>query len=337
MTRLSLLLSIFMASMAYASIGDRLIEFQDCNDFQSPRFNIYSPLKVLWSPEKNCNYKCQQLITDLRLSQGHEMVQFYGKWPFVRILGMQEFYSTIFSLANFYVHYQSLRKVILQVHKNSKEINTYKYRTMTLQYLYLIVVSMFGWTLSSIFHICDNKTTEKFDYFGAGAIILTSLNCIFIRYFELFKYSKVTRLVNLIFLIVFLFHIRKLNLKWDYQYNTNFNLVIGVFSIILWSLQAIRDYKTFQSNYIIYNNSIQLLPFETKILKRINISVKHIPLLPIFFNLWLAVGIAFEIFEFTPWFRLIDGHAIWHLITAFPPLIWYDWNIWDIELLKISD
>ncbi|KAK6459853.1 Per1-like protein, partial [Scheffersomyces coipomensis] len=335
---------------ACASVGDRLIDFQSCvqqcitfieADFKNPRFDIYSPLRALWSLEKNCNYKCQQLITDIRLSRDEPMVQFYGKWPFIRMFGIQEFYSTIFSIANFYVNYKNFYKVLLQVRKNKKENggigNTNVYAVMLGQFLNLIIVSLIGWTFSTIFHIYDNNITETLDYFGASAIIITSFNCVFIRYFALFKRPVALRIWQLMMLTIYIIHCLRLYLHWDYDYNTNFNLVIGIFTILLWVFHSFSNYRQFKRRYIIYNNSIQLLPFETKIIKRINMSVRLIPLLPVFLNGWMILGMLFEIFEFTPWHRLIDGHSLWHLFTIFPPIIWYDWNIWDIEMLKITD
>lgn len=42
--------------------------------------------------------------------------QFHGKWPFIRMFGMQEPASVIFSLLNFYVHYKNLIKFRKEIH-----------------------------------------------------------------------------------------------------------------------------------------------------------------------------------------------------------------------------
>lgn len=53
------------------------------------------------------------------VAQGLGMVQFYGKWPFVRVLGVQEFFSMIFSLPNLYVNYKNIRPIFRQYCRNS--------------------------------------------------------------------------------------------------------------------------------------------------------------------------------------------------------------------------
>ena len=61
------------------------------------------------------------------------------------------------------------------------------------------------------------------------------------------------------------------------------------------------------------------------------------PLIPIFNNVMLLLGISLELNDFPPVARLVDAHALWHLVTIFPSIIWFDWNVWDIEMLKITN
>ncbi|KAK6457099.1 Per1-like-domain-containing protein [Scheffersomyces xylosifermentans] len=302
-----------------------------------------SPFKYLWSCEADCNYKCQQIVTNKREKTGLPVVQFYGKWPFTRVFGVQEFFSTVFSLGNFYVNYISLDRVVQQYYKNSKsDPQQQRYSVMVAQYVVLIVVSLVGWSFSSLFHLRDNNITETLDYFGASAIILSNFNAIVVRYFSLFKTN--TNILSLwygILLFVYVSHCVKLLYNWDYWYNTMANLVVGVSAMVLWCLHALNVKRQYSRNYIMYNNSIQLLPFETKLLTKLNHiglgQAKLVPVLPALFNLWLFVGVSFEFFDWAPIQRLVDAHSIWHLFTILPTIFWYDWNIWDIEMMKITD
>ena len=45
-----------------------------------------------------------------------------------------------------------------------------------------------------------------------------------------------------------------------------------------------------------------------------------IPLIPIFNNVMLLLGISLELNDFPPVARLVDAHALWHLVTIFPAL-----------------
>lgn len=168
--------------VAFASLGDNLPEFQSCL-YQCDCHVI--PQSIFWSCPANCNYYCQQLITDQLESLNVPMVQFYGKWPFKRVLGVQEFFAMIFSIGNLYVNYKNLRIIYRQFKRNESE-----YKTMYVQYLILLIVTCIGWSFSVIFHFKDTTMSETLDYFGAFAIILCNLNAIVVRVFQLFKHRK---------------------------------------------------------------------------------------------------------------------------------------------------
>lgn len=45
--------------------------------------------------------------------------QFHGKWPFIRLMGVQEPASVVFSALNFYVHYKMLQEFRAEVRPDS--------------------------------------------------------------------------------------------------------------------------------------------------------------------------------------------------------------------------
>lgn len=360
-------LAFLYIGISFGSVGDRLPEFTHClekcnrllcleNDptgsvsneielketFENS-YSISGPFKhvFFWDCQSDCKYKCEQLVTDQREKNGLEVVQFYGKWPFIRIFGMQELFSVLFSIANFQINYINLFKVMR--HYNRIKLLNSDWALMLRQYLQLIVVSLIGWTFSTLFHMRDNPLTETLDYFGAAAIIMSNFNAIFIRYFGLYKnkHQLLRKLFQSILMIIFIFHCVKLKKNWDYDYNVKYNLFFGVSAMILWILHAIRVQAVYLENFYIFNNSIQLVPFETKILTKLNYlslsESKYIPLLPVALNIWIVLGMSFELLDFVPFRRLIDAHALWHLFTVFPTIIWYDWNIWDIEMFRINE
>lgn len=304
--------------------------------------NFLSRTLFRWTCQADCDYKCQQIISKQRQQQGDPMVKFHGKWPFVRVLGITEFASTVFSIGNFMVNWKNLDKILKQRNKNKKYNQDLS--CMYNQYLLLLFVSLVGWTFSTIFHIRDNAITETLDYYGAALIIICNFNAVAIRYFELFKHERrlFRRLFQLLLGAIWIGHMIRLKVNWNYDYNAVFNMIFGVLAMALWCLLSLRTNAKYNSNYVVYNNSIQLLPFETKILTKLNYlgfrvsKSKFIPLIPIALNLCIIIGIGFELFEFKPWHSLVDAHALWHLVTIFPPIFWYDWNIWDLELYNIK-
>jgi hypothetical protein len=38
---------------------------------------------------------------------------------------------------------------------------------------------------------------------------------------------------------------------------------------------------------------------------------------------------ALELFDFPPWFGVIDAHSLWHLATAPIAVVWYDFILED--------
>lgn len=306
-------------------------------DFEGQR-DVNEVLRVLlaWDCKLDCNYKCQQIITEERLAKGQEVVQFYGKWPFVRLFGVTEFFSAVFSLGNLYLNWNNLENVTKQYNKNKK--HNHALSVMYYQYIWLICVSIMGWVFSTLFHTRDNDTSETLDYVGAALIIMSNFNAICVRFFRLFEPENNRKRVAFqgVLGVVFLGHLARLRLHWDYSYNIAFNMVFGLSALVLWVAHALSINKVYKENAHVFNNSIQLLPFETRILSKMSYlgfsRTKHIPLIPVFLNVWLLVGMSFELFDFVPVYgRLLDAHAIWHFFTIFPTFIWYDWNVWDLE------
>ncbi len=104
-------------------------------------------------------------------------MQFHGKWPFTRVLGMQEPASVLFSAGNFLAHYDGLHNKIRVGIPASYPLRPY--------YVALAYVSMAAWVFSSVFHTRDFALTEQLDYFGAGASVLYGLYYTVVRLFRL--------------------------------------------------------------------------------------------------------------------------------------------------------
>lgn len=316
---------------------------------QNYELNALSRNLFQWDCFLNCKYKCIRFITANRIYNKLEVFQYYGKWPFYRVLGVTELFSTLFSMANFYSNYVNIAKVARAYRKSKLLLDSNGgAAVMYLQYLVLLMVSCTGWILSTIFHIRDFPLTETLDYFGAGAIILCNFNVIFIRYFSLFELKNKLKLYTFqgALLTAYFLHCRRLLNNWDYDYNVKFNLVFGVGALTLWVLHSRDTNAAYKQNIHVYNNSMQLLPFETRILSKLEFvsmftthfsNSKLIPILPILLNVVLMFGMLLELLDFVPIGLMIDAHSLWHLVTIFPPLIWYDWNLWDMELLKLRN
>jgi hypothetical protein len=165
------------------------------------------------------------------------------------------------------------------------------------------------------------------DYFSAALAILYALYYTTIRLFHLYspsqkltqaskgskgwKFHTLTGLCSL----AFLGHITYLSTlpRFDYTYNMAFNLAVGLTHNLLWFLYS--------------------MPSSLSLLRRFASRVK--PYRPsyatkagIFVGLTTAAT-SLELFDFPPWFLVIDAHALWHLATVPIAYYWYDFLVED--------
>ncbi|TFK31983.1 Per1-like protein [Crucibulum laeve] len=315
------------AGSALASWGDRAPEFVNCvTRCATDRCSLGStalPLSLRvtgWSCNDDCKYTCMHQITDEAIVKGTRIHQYYGKWPFWRFLGMQEPASVAFSLMNLWAHVQGARKVRKQIPD---------FHPMKSYYLIWSFASMNAWIWSSVFHTRDLPTTEKLDYFSAALAILYALYYTTVRLFHLYPPPQQSRLtlstrtpksfklkaLSWLCTAVYLAHISYLTLlpRFDYTYNMAFNLGLGLVHNALWLLYS--------------------LPVSVSILQRFPSQPKSyrptfVTQAAIFVALTTAAT-ALELFDFPPWGRIIDAHALWHLVTVPIAVEWYKFLIQD--------
>jgi len=173
----------------------------------------------------------------------------------------------------------------------------------------------------------DTPRTEKLDYFSAGLAILYSLYYTVLRLFHLYPSSRQrlitsqpqhprSRLLTLwtgLCIILYLIHVSYLTLtsRFDYTYNVIANLILGILHNLLWV------YYSFPSKFI---NPFPLRP--------LGYSPPH-SYKAAFVAVLTTAATALELFDFPPWGRIIDAHALWHLATAPIVVLWWSFLIQD--------
>ncbi|KXS09684.1 Per1-like protein [Gonapodya prolifera JEL478] len=183
------LLSIFLlllVSSASASSGDRDPQYQTCLDSRraqqcegrlGPAYALSLALRVLrWDCEADIRYECMWDVTNSRTDQGLSVLQYYGKWPFYRLWGVQEPASVLFSILNGYAHYKGWKRL--------REVAPASYALRNTRVMYALV-SINSWVWSSVFHSRDTYWTERLDYWSAALAIMFGL------------YLSVTRVLKL--------------------------------------------------------------------------------------------------------------------------------------------
>lgn len=250
-----------------------------------------------WGCRDECKYTCMWKTIDDFKSRDNPIPQFYGKWPFVRILGLQEPASVLFSLLNIYVNFSCIKQFRKNVRSDSP---------MYWVWHGFCAVCLNAWFWSTVFHARDFPLTEFLDYSFAFSIMLMNCYCMFLRVMRGTLPRFFNILVTALFAAFYLNHIYYLSgPKFDYGYNMAVNIIVGsitVFGWFAWSL-----YNRFR------------LPYVWKA--------------GLFFALF-ALSTLLEIVDTPPWFYLIDCHALWHFTSAPITYIIYSFIIDDCKYLR---
>ncbi|KAF2715910.1 Mn2+ homeostasis protein-like protein Per1 [Polychaeton citri CBS 116435] len=311
----AIVIASFLVQQTDASLGDHLPEFRACvADCVSANCgkdgSLYIPLQrrlLFWTCPAECDYACQHITTQQRLSRDPPylapIVQYHGKWPFYRFMGMQEPASVLFSLLNYLAHDYGMSKLRQEIPAS------YPLRKYYLGYGY---VGLAAWIFSMIFHTRDFNLTEKLDYFGAGAFVMYGLYYTPIRIFRLDQASslggharQIVRYWGMLCLGLYLMHVGFLTfVRFDYTYNMAANVVIGIISNILWTYFSITRYIKIGRLWAAWPGLIVA---------------------------WIILAMSFELFDFPPWKGMVDAHALWHLGTVLPTLWWYKFLLKDAK------
>lgn len=221
------------------------------------------------------------------------VLQYHGKWPFHRLLGMQEPCSVLFSLFNLLAHRNGLSKI------RDRIPSGYPLRSYYIAFGYVGIAS---WAFSMIFHTRDFDLTEKLDYFAAGANVVYGLYYTPIRVFRLDESKPAVkptllRLWTIICISLYIAHVSYLTLwRWDYVYNMAANVAAGVVQNILWSGFSYKTYQELKKPWAAWPGMIVA---------------------------WIVLAMSLELLDFAPFGGMVDAHSLWHLGTVVPTIWWY--------------
>lgn len=313
--------ALLLVTVVAASQGDRAPAYVRCVAEREKRCAEWAPSAALrltrWTCADDSRYACAQELTDATLAAqdgaafgeggaleglaAGEMVQFNGKWPFRRWLGMQEPFSVLFSLLNLAAHLRGFRSLATAAPKTPAQARLRRYYRLN------AVVGIVCWLFSALFHTRDTSQTEKGDYFSAAFAIGYGLWLAIVRCTGLYRHatSPLRQCFAALGLLAFLAHCLYLSRgRFDYGYNMQANLGVGVTQMLVWALWTCVAPET---------RSLSTTPAQKPVR----------PLLPL---LLILLSTGFEVFDFAPvphGLRWVDAHALWHASTVGIVLLWY--------------
>lgn len=256
-----------------------------------------------WGCESDCRYKCMWEIEGDKRRQGtaddqdKTVYKYHGKWPFVRILGMQEPASVVLSLLNLGANVNCillLRKYVWSM-EPATGVERMGFSHRFLWYGHFILASN-AWIWSAVFHSRDTAMTERLDYFSAGAVMIFDAYLSFSRAFsDLLQTSQTSRMLFAAGLILFyLRHMYMMHyVKFDYGYHVGLCVAAGVLQSLVWI------------GWAMFSKHGKQHPGRKYLL---------------LFVACVNAAVLLEILDFPPIVDLLDAHALWHLATV--PLVY---------------
>jgi len=243
-----------------------------------------SGLRLLgWNCAENCRYECMAQNRITRRENSEQTVHYYGKWPFLRVLGIQELLSSAFSLLNGAPHFWFLASGSPWKHPCKGQRDTHLWTAFA-------AVHVNTWLQSALFHARDTPLFETLDYYSATLGLAMHLACAIA--FNLPESWSMPRAMAAAFTPIFLGWAALISyqsfVSFDYEGNMMVAVSLGVGAGVAWLTWFVRHLEECRN-------------FAWKVLVAI--------LLPL-------LALPFELLDFPPIGDLLDAHAIWHLGTV---------------------
>lgn len=288
----------------YDNVTDTTKEIHELNEFE--RNQPYYMYLFGWDCVDECRYNCMwKAVENLTISGNittEGMPQFGGKWPFVRVLFMQEPMSVLACIMNLLVNVYMLKIY-------HKSIPTGKTYLKWVWYLFG-VVSIGFWLISIWYHIRDYWTSLNLDTFGAFFFLVFFFNTFLIRILWIQKgYLSKLATLGLSGLLGYSFYAHvdhMINVHFDFEYNTQVMLFVNGVCSVCWLFWSAYQYFRLNQKYV----------------WRCAFSI-----------LLLNLSILLEFWGFEPLWYAVDSHALWHFSTVVIPVVWFKFLVDDLYRL----
>lgn len=295
---LPIVVGVLLLATIHASPGDRASDFQacligcgikrclhvagTCMPVCHEHSSLYQSGVAHWWPwtcAQECRYQCMWQ----RVQTTGSVEKYYGKWPFVRVLGAQEIAAALLSLANLGAHARGLSMLWRGPTRNVR---------MRAVYTTQGTIAMASWAAAAAFHTRDVGFTEAVDYFLADAVVFSSLVTTLLRVWGVARPGRVLLIVAAGAALFARHWLYMTRVVFDYGLNMRVCLTLGVVNAAVWLLWAWR----------------------TRHPARRGLST--------WFGVLFAC-MALEVFDFSPLCKVVDAHALWHACTVPLTLAWY--------------
>ncbi|XP_063693198.1 post-GPI attachment to proteins factor 3-like [Bolinopsis microptera] len=284
-----------------SSYGDQTHEYRDCTTLRMRTCeyaNLDTTLKIFgWDCLSDSQYMCALEMTEKRIALGKPILQYNGRWAFRRYIGLQEPASVFFSFCNGFAVFLGISNLVAKVPVTYNLFHTW---------LGYGIVCLITWFVSFLFHAKDTVTTEILDYLGASTMVMLSLYCMLLRISGRDQFGKIKNHLNykygLPIFLLWAYHAYNLGFykKIDYGYNMKFNVFIGVTHHLLLTGWGLWNWN-----------------HRPHIKKAVWVIV------------FSSLALLLELFDFSPYYLVMDAHATWHAATVPITVLWWSFIVDD--------
>ena len=268
---------------------------------------------ALWPCHRECAYLCMHGVEVFRLDMHHSPLlhgggldagvrgqgeafapqKYFGKWPFRRVLGLQEAASSLFSLANGGAHALGLRRFLALLDDAPAKRLAYPWWVLWVAYG-LLNCGM--WLCSACFHAYDCPLTEALDY-GSVIFVFSFSSLVACARAAGPEPRKWAPFGALFAAAAAAYALRQFGGGaggggFDYGLNTQVLLAVALGNSALWLAWGWTTQHPAQPLLMRFHAAI-----------------------------WAAA--VFELWDFPALLGVLDAHAVWHALTPPAVLMWW--------------
>jgi len=268
--------------------------YSTCDGTQYSVFRLNDGISFEWNCADNCRYDCMRQQEEQFRKKNMPVQKYFGHWPFIRVWGMEEPASVLFSVANGIPHFlytlpYYFRHLSPESHYMRPWLSLFPY------------IGLLAWTSSALFHWKKNQWTVPLDYISA--LILLSY-CLWLALRRtwgesaLLRPRMVTSVASIFFVAVCIQCYRIAIGRVAFSDHLVICSVLAVVQSVVWVA-----WSTTQSSPL----GIRCIVLQS----------------------WFMLAALLEVFDFPPLLGHFDAHSLWHAATV--PLGFFWFNFWSLD------
>lgn len=295
--------------------------YQNIHRYHNSSIDLYSNVFNWpeWSCIDMCKYMCMHDITNKRKLLGYPILKYYGHWPFIRYMGLEEPASVVFSMLNALPHVIFILVTLTSSHvsKRIPSLSLWSYSSTYFMRPWLVfypILALLSWSSAVVFHAQKTSLTSLVDYLTAFVFIFYAF---WIALRRVWGRNANTYLVTLTFIVLCVLCCYRvyMMINGHVSFDDHMKLSIGlaVCSVVIWGVWI----------FIISKLENDVMNNDTKY---------HRKWLCLCCQLLFCFASLLEIFDFPPLLGIFDAHSLWHASTVPLAFIWY--HFWHRDSLE---